>query len=666
MNKLLSILLFSLLFSACIPPRDSKITDLRIDLKDPVYRKIIQLQDRQNIDSLFHFLRHADPSYRYAASMAFGSIRNTAGIDSLVPLLGDYIPEVRSAAAFALGQIGDQRAQDALIEAFNTVDTLPASNPVNAAILKAIGRCGDETKLPLIASVTTYRPTDTLLLEGQARAIYNYALRDILHPSATEKMVDFVCTEIYPESVRLIAANYLRRAKDLDLEKFAFRLNKTFRNEKRPYVKMELALALGRTKDSGALQSLLHELSRDNDYRLKINILRSLGHFTYIDAVEPVIEELKNPNLQIAVTAAEFLVEYGQPNDVIIYRRHAREDLHWQVKSKIYEAILRHVPMYFSKTRSASLWDIRRLIESSSDPYEKAAYIRALGQDRQSLQMIREYGFTANEFPVRTAAVEALNQIIRTGEPEKEMNRYQFKRFKEEVAALIKQAFESEDEGMIALAAIGFQEAAFDLSDAFEDLEFIKNARNKLTLPADVESYNEILKLESKLEGKEYQPVSIGFNHPINWQIFDRLSEESKAIVETGKGLFEIRFFKDEAPGSVVNFVQLAQSGYFEGKRIHRLVPNFVAQTGCSRGDGWGSMDYTIRSELTMRSYDREGMVGMASAGNHTESSQWFVTYSPTLHLDGNYTIFGEVSQGMKTVTELEIGDVIQSIKIQF
>ena len=666
MKKWLPLLWLSLWIVACVPPSNREIKEIRKDLKDPIYRQLIGLQDRQKTDSLYPFLQDRDPSYRYAAALAFGSIRQKEAIDSLAPLLKDKIPAVREAAAFALGQAGDVRAQDALISAFNTVDTMPASNPVNKAILEAIGRCGDESKLPLIASVTTYRPTDTLLLEGQAASMYYFALRDLIHPAGTEKMVDFVCSEVYPPSVRLIAASYLRRAKGLDLSSYSFRLNKTFRNEKVPFIKMDLALALGRTGDAAARQSLLDELNKNNDYRLKVNIIRALGSFTYIDGVEAVLLQLKNPNVQIALTAAEYLLENGQPNDVVIYRRHAKEIEHWQVKSKIYEAILKHVPSYFSTTRSASMWDIRKLIEASSDPYEKAAYIRVLGHDRQALKMIREYGFTANEFPVRTAAVEALNQIIRTGDPEKEMNRYQFNRYREEVAGMLRQAFESEDEGMIALAAIGIREAAFDLKEAFESLDFIGETRNRLTLPQDVECYNEILRLESYLEGTDYKPVSIGYNHPIDWKTFDKITPDTRAVIETNKGVFEMRFLADEAPGSVVNFIELAEKGYFEGKRIHRVVPNFVMQTGCSRGDGWGSLPYTIRSELTPRHYDREGWVGMASAGNHTESAQWFVTHSPTLHLNGNYTLFGEIVEGMNTVLELEIGDVIQSVAIRY
>ena len=85
------------------------------------------------------------------------------------------------------------------------------------------------------------------------------------------------------------------------------------------------------------------------------------------------------------------------------------------------------------------------------------------------------------------------------------------------------------------------------------------------------------------------------------------------------------------------------------GRPSHRVVPNFVAQGGCPRGDGFGSLPYTIRSEFAPIHYGT-GSVGVASAGAHTESCQWFITHSPTPRLDGRYTIFAEVIRGMEVV----------------
>jgi cyclophilin family peptidyl-prolyl cis-trans isomerase len=133
----------------------------------------------------------------------------------------------------------------------------------------------------------------------------------------------------------------------------------------------------------------------------------------------------------------------------------------------------------------------------------------------------------------------------------------------------------------------------------------------------------------------------------------------------TTKGEIKMQLMARNAPATVANFVKLSKSGFFTGKTFHRVVPNFVVQTGCIRGDGYGSMDFNIRSELSPLHYETEGYVGMASAGVHTESSQWFITQSPAMHLDPNYTIFAKVVSGMNVVNLLGVGDVVQSVVIQ-
>jgi cyclophilin family peptidyl-prolyl cis-trans isomerase len=124
--------------------------------------------------------------------------------------------------------------------------------------------------------------------------------------------------------------------------------------------------------------------------------------------------------------------------------------------------------------------------------------------------------------------------------------------------------------------------------------------------------------------------------------------------------------YPERAPESVTSFLQLAGSGYYNGKAFHRVVPNFVIQTGCPRGDGFGGLDFTLRSELAETYYDDQGYVGMASAGPHTEGPQFFITHSPTPHLDGRYTIIGKVISGMDIVHRIEMGDTIKQINIRY
>jgi cyclophilin family peptidyl-prolyl cis-trans isomerase len=148
----------------------------------------------------------------------------------------------------------------------------------------------------------------------------------------------------------------------------------------------------------------------------------------------------------------------------------------------------------------------------------------------------------------------------------------------------------------------------------------------------------------------------------IDWRIINSVNRLTRASIKTSKGTIRVEFYPDIAPQSVANFIVLSKSGFFNNKPFHRVVPNFVIQTGCPRGDGYGNLDYTVRTELSPMHYLGEGYLGMASAGPNTECSQWFITHSATPHLDPNYTIIGKVVEGMGVVQQIEPNDVVENI----
>ncbi|CAN5551600.1 peptidylprolyl isomerase [soil metagenome] len=142
-----------------------------------------------------------------------------------------------------------------------------------------------------------------------------------------------------------------------------------------------------------------------------------------------------------------------------------------------------------------------------------------------------------------------------------------------------------------------------------------------------------------------------------------RMNEKYIAEVNTNKGKIVIELFNDIAPMSASNFIDLSESGYYNGTIFHRVVPNFVIQGGDNTGTGFGSPNYSIRSEFSPLNYER-GVVGMASSGKDTEGAQFFITHSPQYHLDGKYTIFGFVTDGMEVVDKIIVGDKIENVKI--
>ena len=124
----------------------------------------------------------------------------------------------------------------------------------------------------------------------------------------------------------------------------------------------------------------------------------------------------------------------------------------------------------------------------------------------------------------------------------------------------------------------------------------------------------------------------------------------------TDRGDFVIQLNGDLAPNTCALILDLINRGYYEDLTFHRVVPDFVVQGGDPRGDGWGGPGYTIRSEWSDAPY-RRTTVGIAHSGKDTGGSQFFVTLSEQPHLNGRYTVFGEVVKGMDVVDRVEIGD---------
>jgi peptidyl-prolyl cis-trans isomerase B (cyclophilin B) len=147
-----------------------------------------------------------------------------------------------------------------------------------------------------------------------------------------------------------------------------------------------------------------------------------------------------------------------------------------------------------------------------------------------------------------------------------------------------------------------------------------------------------------------------------------------KGIIKTNKGEMHVTFYENDAPKTVENFVKLAESGYYNGLKWHRVIPDFVIQGGCPNtreGEkgmpGTGGPGYQIDCELTgdNQFHDR-GVLSMAHAGRNTGGSQFFVCHSRrnTAHLDRNHTCFGKVTDGLDVLDEIREGDSIDAIEI--
>ena len=649
------------------PTPDPILTEIKQNLEDPILLKITSFQDYQLTDSLLPFFSHKDPTYRYAAIKAFGSIEDKSILDSLAILLKDPLEKIRMEAAHAIGQQRDLRGEQFLIGAFEQTDSLGKYKKANGAILEAVGQCASRDFLSALSTISTYSPTDTALLEGQAKGIYRYALRNIIIPEGTSKQLTFVNNSTYPSSVRLVAANYLGRAKGIEISDNVEAIAQTFETDKDPRIRMALALALGKINQPRAVQALLSVLNNEKDYRVKCNIIRALKNFEYDAVKADILLAIEDENSHVAHTAAAFFVSNGVPQEANSYRKKAKELEDASIQAVLYEAANRHLPSYMTNTRNSINYELRNKYEKSTNPFERVQLLKAMAEYGWNYKYIQRQLPLVQTAIEKTGIIEALAKVTNDADFYKVFGG-SFTTVSKEIGLQYIQAIKTGDIGMTAIAAGALKKDNIDFRTLLLDsLPVLETTLNNLSLPASIETYNALEKAISYFKGQqEGPPTKVTTNHPIDTTLLATLSKTPNATIKTNKGNITLQLNPLDAPGSVLNFIQLATKDFYNNKKFHRVVPNFVIQGGCPRGDGFGGLDYTIRSELPISHYDQEGYIGMASAGRNTEGTQFFITHSPTPHLDGNYTLFGKVTDGMDVVHNIMVGDSIQNVTIKY
>jgi cyclophilin family peptidyl-prolyl cis-trans isomerase len=150
--------------------------------------------------------------------------------------------------------------------------------------------------------------------------------------------------------------------------------------------------------------------------------------------------------------------------------------------------------------------------------------------------------------------------------------------------------------------------------------------------------------------------------------IIDPANNTYMAKIVTAKGEIACALYAKDAPQTVNNFVYLAKSGFYDGLTFHRVVPRFVVQGGDPLGSGSGGPGYTVPAEIGKP--HPMGALATARTGDQvnpkraSSGSQFYITLEATPHLNGGYTVFGQVIDGMPVVVKLAVGDVIQEIEI--
>ncbi len=618
--------------------------------QDKTLQTIYTLQNQRDGKGLFPYLKNENPVYREAAALAFASIQDAAAIEPLTALFGDPEENIRTAAAYALGQIKDKAVEKSLINFYEN-EKSPA---VKQYILEALGKCGTTEGLTFITNLQI-KKEQPLLLTGQAWGLYRFALQNIVSKEGTAKVIELVSQEM-PGKVRFIASNYLARARDIDLKPYHGELLAAVDAEKDTFTLMNLAVGLGRTNHADALKRLKALLKENVDYRVKVNAIRGFRGFDNKDISGTLFDLSADENVNISIAAAEFLLANGG-NDVEGYLEKGLALTHWRSRATLLTAALKFADKdngEFRKKVSASIID---LYKKSRNDSEKSNLLGALAGDVDNYSFVEVETFSHIGDVIGTGGMGALTAMCRGVKDDAERKVLFVKVFEKGVG--------SGDSAVVTMAAGILRDEGMNFKEYVKDTAFLKSALSNCKLPVDLEAHVELRKTIDFFEGTETAedkpPVE---NSVIDWELVNTIVPGKRVTVKTSRGDIVIRLMVDESPGSVSNFIRLIGEGFYKKSVIHRVVPNFVIQDGCPRGDGWGSPPYTIGSEFGLLYYE-EGSVGMASAGKDTEGSQWFITHSPTPHLDGRYTIFGKVVSGMEVVHQIEVGDKIVGFKFK-
>ncbi|MEK6321293.1 MAG: peptidylprolyl isomerase [Acidobacteriota bacterium] len=675
-----------------------------------LYPKIIQHEDERTVtNDLIEMLLPTHGGARRRAIGALGRIGYPSGLAPLIDILNsdknpeNRDPEMRALAAFSLGQIQNQHAVSALLERLDPA--IESSAAVRARAAEALGKIASNKEAGaalgnygvggINAAILRLLPPPNTPVPDNAKLIASMALTALLRikqPSAVEAIAFQLRSS--DADLRWQAANALARIREGISVAVPSLL--PLLDDKDALVRANAARALGVAKAAQALDPLIRLLA-DKDERVvaaAINALGAIGDAQAVDALVALGNTLlasyrsvdrekvgvptqQNSLLLIATALGSIKDERALP--FLKAFRFAEGKLGGHAETEIAVAKFGE-PAFFDGPVSAKL--------PGEDWKAMAAYAQGLGQlateRAKTLLLDLLVGKTYGKPDVRAmpAILNALvaAKVVGLRDILLEQLKTADVFVRETAASLLGDLGDSSDSVIVALRdayksarADKINEARIAIVEASDKLKHPMNIQ-VLSDPTRDEDYVVRLKAASLLRASSREvsttrlqigKVDTGHDRAY-WRRIADLSESIKnptAVIHTRKGNIRIELLATDAPMTVDNFIRLARAGFYNGLAFVRVVPNFVIQGGDPRGDQNGGPGYQIRDEINLRRY-QTGTVGMALSGKDTGGSQFFITHTPQPHLDGGYTVFGQVIEGMDAVNRIASGDRIERVEI--
>jgi len=642
-------------------------------------RWILQLEDQRSLrgggGDLVTLLGDTEARIRRRSALAIGRVKLPEAIPALATLMqSDSDAEVRQMAAFAMGLIGDGAAAPALTAALTDPDPLiqgraaealgmiahkAAAQPiasmvaahVNANVLNGLN--ADDMGYPKAPAVEAVRLGAYALVrlgsyDGLASALLDsagrprsrwwpiaYAFQRVNDPRAAAALLDLFSGD--GQLTRAFAARGLGAAKD---QKAAGPLVAAAEDAGQPLaVRIQAVRSIALLGDSRGGEVMRRLITSPRvDQNLQLEAITALGQLRDPSATDLLIDLVSAqwPSARAAALRALSLMDV----DTFISSISALDtDPHWSVRAAL-ATMLGELPRERAQPAlTALLKDAdQRVLPAVIDALAKVGASNAAEDFVARLK--------SDDPVVRGAAARGLATVKAMGA----------------VPALIEAVKIAQSDGLYmartaaldALTALDPAAARPVLAAALADRDWavrVRAAENlrRLDPAAEVSSM------------RPGPPPSIPELSAVDAFVAPQYSPQ--AYIDTSKGTIQFELAVLDAPRTVANFIALARRNYFRGVQLHRVVPDFVVQDGDPRGDGEGGPGYTIRDEINQRPYLR-GTVGMALDWADTGGSQFFITHSPQPHLDGRYTVFGQVVSGMDVVDRLQQWDTIDRIRV--
>lgn len=645
-------------------------------LQDSVLQHVVDLQVERDGAVLAAFLRDERAAVRARAAFALGSVQDSDRAGDLMPLLGDPDPSVRRDAAFALGQLEDSAVADPLLVALEAEEAPAAVD----ALMTALGKTGGSAHLAALVRIQ--------LPDGfraaRALAVARFGIREVFHPDAVALVAEALLDD--DPQVRANAAYFFARSPEprawAPAAGAVRRALDGYGSDER--AAMHLVLGLAGLGDPGDTPRFIRWLVEGTDWRIRTNAARALsGRVEDPRSLEALLAALDDTSHQVALAAATSLTSTPTLPARALESMQAWIEAHperWRTSSLLLIplAVQGRVELVRSWLRGHA--DAPAAVRASG----MLALGAASGEDvtGELMEAVR------TEPPrVGAAALRALGQRWRFFRSDTSLHRVYFEVFAD--------ALRSGDVALTYGAAPLLADSAFLPLGVLEVLEEVYRG---LEPPEDVEPMTAILRAlggiggpgaETMLRGALENPEPVirktaaealgdltgreievpevreAPERTVDWPALAALGPAPRLVVETVRGTVVLRLAPLEAPLTVQTIVGFAREGRYDGVPFHRVEPNFVVQGGdFARGDGFGGPGFDIRSELTSIPF-RRGTLGMASAGKDTEGSQFFVAHSVQPHLDGRYTSFGWVAEGMEVVDRIRQEDGIIRVTLE-